>query len=395
MTANNEVVIIDGARTAIGNFGGALKDVTAPELGAAAATGVLDKTGIDPTLVKEFIMSNARQAGVGPNPARLAQCRTLIPLTAPANTPQQACVGGLRAVIQGYHSIVMGDADVVLAGGMESLSNVPYLSMTTRWGARMGETKLLDGLHRDGFVCGIESKFMGELCDALAIERGVTRDQQDEFAVQSNKKAAKGIASGFFARQIVPVPVKSPKGPATFEVDEHVREDASMEGLAKLRPGFLKEGRITAGNASGVCDGAAALLLTSDKRAEELGLKPMAVIRSYGMAALPSTHFPVAPVPATRQALQRAGLKEKDIDLVEANEAFAAQVLMCMQELDFDPAIVNVYGGAVALGHPIGMSGSRIVMNLMYALRERGKRYGLANICGNGGHGMAMVIEMI
>ncbi len=390
-----EVVIVEGARTPVGRLGGVLKDSSAVEIGATAIKAAVAKAGAAPGAVQECIMGLARQAGNGVNPARLMATAGGLPATAPAHTVQQACVSGLKAAILGYQSIVLGDADLVVVGGAEHMSSIPYLNLDLRWGKRTGHVTVVDGMYRDGFLDPMSgNKHMGELADQLGKRYGISRDAQDRYAFESQQNAALAKKNGIFEKMIVPVPMTQPKGePILVKEDEHPRPDTTVEKLAKLPPVFSPDGTITAGNASGITDGACALVLASRPRAEKLGLKPAGVIRSYATAGLTPADYGIAPTPASQMALSRAGLGIPDIDLVEINEAFALQVLAVMRDLGLERERVNVYGGGISIGHPIGMSGARIILTLLYALREQGKRYGLATICGNGGHGGAMIIE--
>ncbi|MBI2918679.1 MAG: acetyl-CoA C-acetyltransferase [Chloroflexi bacterium] len=392
--AAREVVVIDGARTPIGRFGGALRDLSCTEIGAVAMKGALERSGVRPAQVSQVFVGHARQAGNGPNPGRIAAIKAGVPASVPVLTVQQACLSGMQAAILGTQAILLGDSDVVLACGMEHHSSIPFLSTNTRWGARMGDVMLYDAMYKDGYICGVELKHMGALTDDLAKRYGITRQEQDQFAVESQQKADQGKRSGFNARMIVPVEIKQARGaPILFKEDEHPRPDTTLETLGRLSPAFNPQGTVTAGNASGITDGAAALVLASGDKARELGLKPRGTVRSYAVAAVEPRDFAVAPVPAVWQALERASLSLKDIDLVEINEAFAAQMLAVIRDLGLDPSKVNVYGGAVALGHPTGMSGARIIFQLLYELEETGGRYGVATLCGNGGHGAAVVVE--
>ena len=392
--ADREVVIINGARTAIGKFGGALKNLTVVDIGVTAVQGAIKRSGIKAEDIDEVIIGHARQAGTGPNAARIASVKAGIPNSVPAFGIQQACISGLQAVMLAANSIRLGHSEIVLAGGMEHHSSIPYLSMNTRWGARIGDVALEDAMFKDGYRCGIEDKLMGELTDGLAQEYGISRAEQDQFALESQQKAAAAIREGFYARVIVPTEVKQKGGsPILFQEDEHPRSDTTLEHLAKLRPAFTKDGTVTAGTSSGITDGACALIVMSKERADELKLKPIAFIRSYATAAVEARYFGIGPASAVSKALQLAGLTLEDIDLIEINEAFAAQVLAVIKELKLDKNKVNVHGGAIALGHPTGMSGAKLALEIPYALEERNGRYGIATICGNGGHGGAMVLE--
>ncbi|MHB1414230.1 MAG: thiolase family protein [Chloroflexota bacterium] len=393
--ANREVVILDGARTAIGKFGGTVRDLTAVQMGTAATQAALARSGVRPEQVDEVVLGHARQAATGPNTARQVAIRAGLPVSVPALTLQQACVSGLHAIVIAAQRIQLGEADIVLAGGMEHMSSIPFLAVDQRWGSRLGDARLLDAMYKDGYICGITNRHMGELTDDLARRYGIGRAEQDQYAYESQQATAAAKAEGFAAKMIVPMEVSQARGPAVaFQEDEHPRPDTSPEKLAKLPPAFGKEGTITAGNASGITDGAAAVVVASKEKADQLGLRPTAYVRSYAVAAVDPADFGIAPVTSSRKALQKLGMQVKDMDLVEINEAFAAQVLAVMRDLDVPRQKTNVYGGAIALGHPTGMSGTRIVLQLIYALRERGGRWGLAGICGNGGHGGSLVLEL-
>ncbi|MDA8217856.1 MAG: acetyl-CoA C-acyltransferase [Dehalococcoidales bacterium] len=393
--ANREVVILDGARTAIGKFGGTVRDLTAVQMGTAAAQAALARSGVRPEQVDEVVLGHARQAAAGPNTARQVAIRAGLPVSVPALTLQQACVSGLHAIIVAAQRIQLGEADVVLAGGMEHMSSIPFLAVDQRWGSRLGDARLLDAMYKDGYICGITNRHMGELTDDLARRYGIGRAEQDRYAYESQQATAAAKAEGFAAKMIVPMEIPQARGPAVvFQEDEHPRPDTSPEKLAKLPPAFGTDGTITAGNASGITDGAAAVVVVAKEKAEQLGLRPAAHVRSYAVAAVEPADFGIAPVVSSRKALQRLGMQVKDMDLVEINEAFAAQVLAVMRDLDLSREKTNVYGGAISLGHPTGMSGTRIVLQLIYALRERGGRWGLAGICGNGGHGGSLVLEL-
>ena len=393
--ANREVVILDGARTAIGKFGGTVRDLTAVQMGTAAAQAALARSGVRPEQVDEVVLGHARQAATGPNTARQVAIRAGLPVSVPALTLQQACVSGLHAIIVAAQRIQLGEADVVLAGGMEHMSSIPFLAVDQRWGSRLGDARLLDAMYKDGYICGITNRHMGELTDDLARRYGIGRAEQDRYAYESQQATAAAKAEGFAAKMIVPMEIPQARGPAVvFQEDEHPRPDTSPEKLAKLPPAFGTDGTITAGNASGITDGAAAVVVVAKEKAEQLGLRPAAHVRSYAVAAVEPADFGIAPVVSSRKALQRLGMQVKDMDLVEINEAFAAQVLAVMRDLDLSREKTNVYGGAISLGHPTGMSGTRIVLQLIYALRERGGRWGLAGICGNGGHGGSLVLEL-
>lgn len=393
---DKEVVIVNGARTAIGRFGSALRDLTVIDIGVVAVKGALEKSGVNPEQVDEVIIGHARQAGGGPNAARIVSINAGIPANVPAYTVNLACVSGMLAIMLAHQSITLGNSDIILAGGMEHHSSVPYLNMQMRWGARMGDVTLVDGQLKDGYHCGIEHQHMGALIDDLARELGITREEQDRFAVDSQQKATKAKESGFFAKTIVPVEVPQRKGaPIVFQEDEAPRPDTTLEILAKLRPAFRPDGTITAGNAPPIPDGASAVVVTSREKSDELGLKPLGRILSYAVTSVEAKRFALGPVSAVRKALAKAGLTLDEIDLIEINEAFAAQVIAVTRELQWDMSRVNIHGGGVALGHPTGMSGNRITLDVLNSLAERGGRYGLATLCGNGGHGGAIVLELI
>jgi acetyl-CoA C-acetyltransferase len=393
---DREVVIVNGARTAIGKFGGTLRNFTVIDIGVAAVKGAIQRSGVKPDDIDEVIIGHARQAGTGPNAARIVSVKAGIPSSVPAFGVQQACISGLQAVMLATNSIRLGYSEIVLAGGMEHHSSIPYLSLNTRWGSRIGDAVLEDAMFRDGYRCGIEEKLMGELTDGLAQKYEIGRVEQDQFALESQQKTDTAKKNGFYAKVIVPIEIKQKDGPPLlFQEDEHPRSDTTLERLAKLGPAFTKDGTITAGTSSGITDGACALIVMSKEQADKFELKPLAFIRSYATAAVEAKYFGIGPVPATKKALQLAGLTLDDIDLIEINEAFAAQVLAVIKELKLDRSKVNVHGGAIALGHPTGMSGARLALEMPYALDERNGRYGLIAICGNGGHGGAMVLERV
>ena len=389
------VVLMEGARTPVGRFGGALRDWSAVELGAIAARAATERSGFEPEELDGVIVGHARQAGNGPNSGRLIAHGAGIPKRAPALTVQQACLSGLQAIIGGVKDIQLGEANTVLAVGTESMSGIPYLSYGTRWGARMGDVMLVDALYRDGFMDPMTGCHMGELTDILAERYGISREEQDAYAVGSQQGAARAKQDGFFAEMIVPVKPPPTRGETVFAEDEHPRPDTTIEQLARLKPVFRSSGTITAGNASGITDGAAAIVVADERVGEKRGVRPVARVLAYAVAAVEPGDFAIAPVPAMRRAVEKAGLSFEQIDLFEINEAFAAQMLACIRDLGLARERVNIYGGAIALGHPIGMSGVRIVETLARALTKMGGRYGLAGICGNGGHGGAVVLEAL
>jgi acetyl-CoA C-acetyltransferase len=389
----NEVVLAGAVRTPIGTFGGSFVETPATELGAVALREALDRAGVQPDHVDEVIMGNVLSAGLGMNPARQAAIAAGIPDTVPATSINKVCGSGLKAVALATQAIILGDADVVIAGGMEGMSSSPYLLPKGRYGYRMGHGEVIDHMIKDGLWCSLTDCHMGNTAENIALEREVSRADQDEFSVQSQQKAAAAWDSGRFADEIAPVEVKQRKGTVTVDRDEHFRPDTSMEALSKLRPAFAPDGSVTAGNASGINDGAAAVVVMSRKKAEELGVKPMGTVRSYASAGVPPRIMGIGPVPATQKALAKSGLSLDEIDLIEANEAFAAQSLAVGRELGWDWERVNVNGGAIALGHPIGASGARILVTLLHEMKRREAKRGLATLCIGGGQGIAMIVE--
>ncbi len=391
-----EVVIASAVRTAIGKFGGSLTPMSAQQLGAIVIKEALKRANVKPELVNEVIFGNVLQAGLGQNPARQAAIYAGVPQEVPAFTVNKVCGSGLKCVELAAQSILAGDNDIVVAGGMESMSNAPFVtSGKARWGLRMGDSTLTDVMIKDGLWDAFNQYHMGITSENVAEKFNVTREDQDEVSVRSQQRAIAAIKSGAFKEEIVPVTIKTKKGEKVFDTDEFPREGTTMEVLAKLRPAFKKGGTVTAGNASGLNDGAAALVVMSADKAKELGITPMAKIVSYASAGVDPAIMGIGPIPASRKALAKAGLEVKDMDLIEANEAFAAQFVEVGRELNFDPDKVNVNGGAVALGHPIGASGARILVTLLYALKHRDKKYGLATLCIGGGMGTATVVEML
>jgi acetyl-CoA C-acetyltransferase len=391
----SKAVIVSGARTAIGAFGGALKDVPASELGRVAIQGAISRAGVDPTDIDEVIMGNVLQAGGGMNPARQAAIAAGVPETVSSFTVNKVCGSGLKAVTLAAQAISAGDADLIVAGGTESMSRAPYILKDARWGYRMGSGELVDSMLSEGLTCAMAGCHMGITAENIAEKYSVTREAQDEFAAESQRRAAEAIAAGRFDEEIVPVLIKQKKGdPVSFKIDEYPRAGTTAETLAKLRPAFKKEGgTVTAGNASGINDGAAALVIASQERARLMELSPMASIVAYASAGVDPRYMGMGPVPAIERVLERAGLAIKDIELFELNEAFAAQSLGVLKQLEIPPDKVNVNGGAIALGHPIGASGARILITLLYEMQRRGARRGLAALCIGGGQGIAIIIE--
>ena len=390
------VFIASAVRTSIGKFGGTLAPLSAVDLGVVAVKEALARTKIQPSEVDEVIIGHARAAGNGPNPARQVSYRAGIPEEISAYTVNKACGSGLKAIILGCQEILLGNADVIVAGGMESMSNVPYLVEQARWGLRMGNQHFIDGMYRDGFYCPLSELLMGETAENLASMYEISRDEQDRYALQSQRRAAAATRSNRFADEMIPVSVPSKKNETKqLHIDEHIRMDASLDDMAKLAPVFTKTGTITAGNSSGITDGASATVLISEDEATRQNVKPLARIIGYGVAGVDPKIMGVGPVPAVKRLLAKTGMKLEQFDLVELNEAFAAQVLACLRDLPIDPEKVNVNGGAIALGHPIGCTGSRIVTTLVHEMHKRNVRYGLATLCISGGMGIALGVERL
>ncbi len=392
----SDVYIIDGARTAFGSFGGGLKDVSSHGLGVAAAKGALERSGVDPSKVDNVVMGNVIQTHEGaPYLARHVALDSGVPIETPALTLNRLCGSGLQAVVSCAQAIKLDESRVALAGGAESMSQAPYVSRKARFGIRMGPDTLVDTLsealtdNRAG--CG-----MGVTAENLAERYGITREDQDAFAARSHQRAAQATESGRLEDEIVPVEVRTRKGSVEVTKDEHIREGATQEGLSGLRPVFKREGgTVTAGNSSGINDGAAAVVVATEQAVSDEGLTPMGRIRGWGIAGVDPNVMGIGPVPSSRLALKRAGLTVDDLDLVEINEAFAAQYLACEEELGLDREKVNVNGGAVAYGHPVGASGTRVLLTLLYELKRQNKKYGLASLCIGGGQGIAMVVEAV
>jgi len=390
------VVILSAVRTPIGNFGGGLKDLPAAQLGAVAARSALERAGLSPHQVDEAIFGCARQAGNGPNVARQVSWHSGVPADRPAFTVNKACASGMKAVTLGAQSILSGENGVVLAGGVEQMSQIPYLLLKARWGYRLGDDTLVDAMYRDGYFCPLAEMVMGETAELLVERFGITRAEQDEFAVESHRRAVAAWEGGLFAEEVVAVDAPGEKGGTVRVVrDERPRADTSMEKMAHLKPAFRPDGTITPGNASGITDGAAALVMASAERAQILGARPIACILGFASAAVHPREMGLGPVPATRKLLSQTGLTLADFDLIELNEAFAAQVLAVEKEIPWDAGRRNVHGGAVALGHPTGCSGARILVTLLHALRTHEGRLGLATLCVSGGLGMAVAVERL
>ncbi|NHM30213.1 acetyl-CoA C-acetyltransferase [Neobacillus terrae] len=390
-----DVVIVSAVRTAIGSFMGTLSSTPATELGAIVIKEAVTRAGITGEQVDEVIMGNVLQAGLGQGPARQAALKAGLPIETTSMAVNKLCGSGLKAVHLGMQAIQTGDAEIVVAGGMENMSLAPHLLKGARDGLRMGDGKLIDSMLEDGLLCAVNSYHMGVTAENIAEQYSLTREEQDEFSAWSQQKAECAINEGRFADEIVPVVIPQRKGnPIVFDTDEFPRAGVTVEKLAKLKPAFKKDGTVTAGNASGINDGAAALVLMSREKAEELGIKPMAFIRGNGAAGVDPRIMGIGPVPATKKALKKAGLSMEDIDLVEANEAFAAQSLAVGRDLEIPREKLNVNGGAVALGHPIGASGARVLVTLLHEMKRRGSQYGLATLCIGGGQGVATIVEM-
>lgn len=389
-----EVVIVSAVRTAIGLFGGSLKDVPSSELGAIVIKEAVNRAGIKPELVEEVVMGNVIQAAQGQNVARQAAVKAGLPVEVPAMTINKVCGSGLRCVALAAQMIKAGDCDVVVAGGMENMSAAPYAVPGARWGQRMGDGKIVDTMIKDALWDAFNNYHMGVTAENIAKEWGLTREMQDEFSLNSQLKAEKAIKEGRFVDEIVPVIIPQRKGePKVFAQDEFPRFGSTIEKMEKLKPAFIKDGTVTAANASGINDGAAAFVVMSAEKAAQLGLKPMAKILSYGSKGLDPSIMGYGPFHATKKALEGVGLTVKDMDLIEANEAFAAQSLAVAKDLNFDMNKVNVNGGAIALGHPVGASGARILVTLLHEMQKRDAKKGLATLCIGGGMGTALVVE--
>jgi len=389
-----EVVIVSAVRTPIGSFGGAFLDVSAVELGVVAAKAAMERAGILPEQVDEVIIGNVLQAGLGQNVARQISISAGIPQDVPSYVPNHVCGSGLKAVELAFQSIAVGSADIILCGGTENMSQAPFIQKNLRWGQKMGNVQLEDTLISDGLTDVFGSYHMGITAENLVDKYNISRAQQDEFAAASQQKAVVAIEAGRFKEEIAAVSIPQRKGdPKVVDTDEYPRAGTTAESLAKLRPAFKKEGSVTAGNASGINDGAAMLVLMSKEKADELDLKPLATIVSAATAGVDPAIMGIGPVPATQKALEKAGLSMADIDLIEANEAFAAQALAVGKALDFDPFKVNVNGGAIALGHPIGASGARVLTTLVHEMSKVNAKYGLATLCVGGGQGISMIVK--
>lgn len=393
---NKDVVIVDALRTPIGSQGGVFKNVSAVDLGTSVLKDVIKRNNLKPTDVDEVILGNVLSAGLGQNVSRQVTLKAGLSEETSALTINKVCGSGLKSVVLGAQSIMLGDNDIVIAGGTENMSRAPYVMNDLRWGKRMGDAKVIDTMLRDGLVDAFDDQHMGITAENIAEKYGFTREEQDELAVSSQNKAENAIKEGRFKEEISPVEVPQRRGePISVDTDEYPRFGATTESLGKLRPAFKKDGSVTAGSSSGINDGAAILLMMSQEKANELGLKALVRIKSYGSGGVDPTIMGTGPIPATRKALEKAGMSVEDLDLIEANEAFAAQALSVIKELNFDTDIVNVNGGAIALGHPIGASGARILVTLIHEMKKREAKTGLATLCIGGGQGVALVVENV
>ena len=389
-----EVVIVAAVRTPIGSFGGSLKDISAVDLGSLVIKNAIERAGLEPEQVDEVIMGNVLGAGLGQNVARQMSVHAGVPVTVPAFTINKVCGSGLKAVQLAVQAVLCGDAEVVVAGGAENMSQAPYILPNQRWGSRMGNATVVDTMLRDGLTDGFEDYHMGITAENVAEQYGITREDQDSFALQSQKRAVAAVEAGRFKEEIVPVEIPQRRGePLVFDADEFPRKDVSLEGLSKLRLAFQKDGSVTAGNSSGINDGAAVVVVMSAEKAKELGVPVLATIKSYASAGLDPKVMGCGPIYASRKALEKAGLTVADLDLVESNEAFAAQACAVAKELNLDLEKVNVNGGAISLGHPIGASGCRILVTLLHEMQKRDAKRGLATLCIGGGMGTALIVE--
>jgi len=389
------VLIAGAVRTPVGSFGGTLAPSSAAHLAGVAATAALERSRVPLDVVDEVLFGHARQAGNGPNLARQVVRRAGLSDAVPAYAINKACASGLQAAVSAAQAVRLGDSGVVLAGGVEHMSSVPFLALDVRWGKKLGDETLVDAMYRDGYLCPLCNQVMGETAETLADEYGVTREEQDAYALRSHQRATRAWESGAFAAEVVPVSFGEGRRAVTFARDEHVRPNADPAAMAKLRPVFRKEGTITAGNASAITDGAAAMLVLSEEAAAKHGVTPQAALLGFTSVGVDPARMGISPVPAVRKLLERHRMSLADIDVVELNEAFAAQVLACDRELKFDPGKLNPNGGGIAIGHPTGCSGARILVGLVHELHRRKARYGIATLCVSGGQGMAVLVERV
>jgi acetyl-CoA C-acetyltransferase len=391
-----KVVILSAVRTPIGKYGGAFKEISAVALGVAASVEAMKRAGVSPGQIDEVIFGMARQAGNRPNPARQVLYRSGIPVDRPAFTVNKACASGMKAIVLGFQSLLLEENKIVLAGGTENMSRIPYLLDGARWGYRLGDGVLVDAMYRDGLFCPLAEMIMGETVDLLAEKLGISRREQDEYALESQMKAKRAAEKLKFKDEIVPVTVRGKGGQeSVISDDEHPRPETTLENLATLQPAFRKGGSVTAGNSSGLTDGAAAMVLTTQSEAQKLGARPLAEVVGFASAGVDPKEMGLGPVPATRKILKSLNLSLADFDLIEINEAFAAQVLACERELNWDRAKRNIKGGAIALGHPIGCTGARITVTLLHNLIQEDKELGLATLCVSGGQGMSLVLKRL
>ena len=390
-----KVVVVSAVRTSGGSFGGSFKSITAVDLGSNVIKESISRANILGTEVGQVIFANGWQSGVGPNPARLCSVVAGLPVTVPAFTVNMRCGSSLRAIQLGVLSIAAGEEEVIVAGGTESSSNVPYLLTGARWGYRMGDNSVKDGLHKDGFMCPLAKGLMGESTELLVEKYNITREEQDKYAFESQQKAIRAEEEGLFKDEIVPIEIQEKKATRVIDHEEIPRKDTSIEKLANLKPVFKKDGTITAGNSCALCDASASVVLMSEEKANQMGIKPLALIHSYSYIALEPKYFGLGPVSAINKALSNAKMDINDMDLIEINEAFAAQVLACERELKFKREKLNINGGAIALGHPVGATGAKILTTLIYALKNYNKTLGIVSLGIGGGQGVAMVIERL
>ncbi|MFC3211375.1 acetyl-CoA C-acetyltransferase [Planomicrobium okeanokoites] len=391
---SQEIVIVSAVRTAVGAFQGSLKDVSATQLGAIVIKEAVNRAGLKPDQISEVIMGNVLQAGLGQNPARQAAINAGLPETVPSMTINKVCGSGLKSIHLAYQAIFAGDAEIVVAGGMENMSRAPYLLENARGGFRMGDQKVVDSMIADGLTCAFNDYHMGNTAENLCDMYGISREEQDKFAARSQARAAAAVEAGKFQDEIVPVEIPQRKGdPIVFSQDEYIKASSTEEKLGKLRPAFKKDGSVTAGNASGINDGAAAVVVMTKAKADELGLTPLATIAANGNAGVDPSIMGIGPVQAVKNALAKADMTLEDIELIEANEAFAAQSIAVDRELKFNHEILNVNGGAIAIGHPIGASGTRIFVTLLHEMQKRDAKTGLATLCIGGGQGVATIVK--
>ena len=389
------VYILSAVRTPIGKFGGSLASLTAADMGVVAAKAAMERAGVRPQQVEETIFGNARQAGGGPNVARQISVRSGVPQEVPAYTVNKACASGMKSIALAYQAILLGESSCVLAGGTESMSRLPYYLDGARWGYRLGNQELVDGMYRDGFFCPLAKMVMGETAEVLAEQYKISREEQDEYALTSQTRAARAIGAGRLDAEIVPITIEGKKGATTFARDEHPFAEASMEKLAKLAPVFSKTGTISAGNSSGITDGAAAMVVASEYFVQQNNLKPLARIAAVTSAGVDPRTMGIGPVPALEKLQEKHNLRLHEFGLIELNEAFAAQVLACDRALNMNRERLNVNGGAIALGHPIGCTGTRITVTLLHEMLKRNTKRGVATLCVSGGMGMALALENV